>query len=844
MNDRRLRAGRVAVMVALLSTGVATAGPLERVSATPSGAVPSGLSVYPSLSADSRWVSFISSAPNLTPDDPDTTWDVFVRDRETGTTVLVSKSAAGVKGNRDSGDRLSYGVGGPVLSGTGRFVAFTSSATNLIPDAPVSGVYVHDRDADDDGVFDEPGAVATALVSATTGGEVPPGHGSQFPDISENGRFVAFASTLPLVAGDTNGQRDVFVRDRDTDTDGIFDEPDAVATTRVSVGTGNVQGNGESGRPDLQISDDGRIVAFVSYSSNWIPYDTNGVADFYVHDRLTGVTERVNVSSSGRESTRLYDNYEFGMSGDGRFVAFVSQDIALADGESGYGGVDPQSADILVHDRLTHRTTTWATGAAAGRVQRNSSYRPVLSHDGRLMAFFTRFGPDTNRDGSEAKNRVEVWVHDRVTGATVMRPILAQDGLSETVFARGIAISHDGRTVAFDTEGVLLAPDGNGGRDVFADSCPIAVQGDPAFAFCEPLPFPLLGSFDQVRFAAGVAEFRHVDAVADGIGPVFNATSCTACHNRPWIGGTSDVAVTHFGTTTPDGGFDPLASLGGPTLQTEGLSIPGCSLPGETIPPAATEMTARDVPALFGAGLLELIPDAMILRTADPDDRNHDGISGRAHMVGGRVGRFGRKAQLATLREFAADAYLEEMGITSPDRPYELPPQGGAVVCDTVPDPEDDGGNVARFVDFIRLLAPLPSEQYVSTEVKREGRRGRGVFKRLGCASCHTEKAKLTSALVRPFGVKKVTPFTDLLLHDLGPALADGIAQGEASGSEFRTSPLWGVGWSAPYMHDGRAPTLTDAILAHGGEAQAARNAFGALSPAEKAALLTFLKNI
>lgn len=844
MNDRRPRAGCVAVMLALLLSEGASAGPLERLSLTPSGGTPSGRSAYPSLSADGRWVSFISEAPNLTPDDPDTKWDVFVRDRETGTTVLVSKSAAGVKGNSDSGDPLSYGVGGPAISGTGRFVAFTSLATNLVPAAPPSGVYVHDRDADDDGVFDEPGAVGTVLVSVTTDGELAPGFGHQFPDISENGRFVAFASTSPLVADDTNGQRDVFVRDRDTDADGIFDEADAVETTRVSVGTGNVQGNGESGRPDLQISADGRIVAFVSYSSNFAPYDTNGVADFFVHDRLTGVTERVNVSSSGRQSTPLYDNYEFGLSGDGRWVAFVSQDIALADGESGYGGVDPQSADILVHDRLTHRTTIWATGAPAGRVHRNSSYRPVLSHDGRLMAFFTRFGADTNGDGSEAKNRIEVWVHDRITGATVMRPILARDGLSETVFARGIAISHDGRTVAFDTEGAVLPSDGNGLRDVFADSCPIAVQGDPAFAFCEPLSFPILAAADQTRFAAGVAEFRHVDGVADGIGPVFNATSCVACHNRPWIGGTSDVAVTHFGTIAPDGGFDPLASLGGPTLQTEGLSIPGCSLPGETIPPAATEMTARDVPALFGAGLLELIPDAMILRSADPDDRNHDGISGRAHMVDGRVGRFGRKAQLATLREFAADAYLEEMGITSPDRPFELPPQGGAVVCDTVADPEDAGGNVARFVDFIRLLAPLPSEQYVTAEVKREGRRGRGVFRRVGCTGCHTEKAKLTSALVRPFGVRKVTPFTDLLLHDLGPALADGIAQGEASGSEFRTSPLWGVGWSAPYMHDGRAPTLADAILAHGGEAQAARDAFAALTPAEKAALTTFLKNI
>jgi len=857
MNDRRSRPGRrldrhaalarsfLLVMLGLVVGHPALAGTLERLSVTPAGGDLAGKSITPSLSADGRYVAFISEAPGATAGDGDTRWDVFVRDRELGTTVLVSKSTGGMKGDRDSGDPNGYAVGGPSISATGRFVAFTSLATNLVPGPLMvgrEGVYVHDRDADDDGVFDEPGAIATVLVSVAPDGTHA--FNAQWGDISDTGRFVAFSSNGPVLPEDTNGEGDVYVRDRDTDQDGVFDEPDAVATTRVSVGPGGIQGNGESGRNEIRISGDGRVVAFLSYADNLVLYDTNGTRDVFVHDRLTGVTERVNVSSTGRESTPLYENYEFGMSGNGRFVGWVSQDPGLADGETGYGGVANQSADVLVHDRVTHRTTTWAAGAPAGRIKRNGSYRPVFSHDGSMIAFYTRFGGDVDYSGFEpGANRIELYVHDRLSGATVIRPILATDTLATTVMARGIAISRDARVVAFDSEGSLVPSDGNATRDVFAESCAIARQDDPAFASCAPIPFAKLSAGDRALFESGAEEFRAVDTVEEGIGPVFNATSCAECHNRPWIGGTSDRKVTRIGTTGP-GGFDPLLGVGGPVIQTNGLTIPGCSVPGETIPAEATVVAERDAPALFGAGLIELIPDEMILQLADPTDRNGDGISGRPNTVGGRVGRFGRKAQIATLREFASDAYLQEMGITSPDRPDEIAPQGGGVVCDTVADPEDDGTNVQRFVDFMRMLAPLPAKQYVSTDVKRAARAGRRVFRRMRCHGCHSEKIRVPRPLLAPFGVRRVVLFSDLLLHDLGPGLADGIEQGEASGAEFRTTPLWGVGWSAPYLHDGRATTLADAILAHGGEAAAARDAFAALSVADRIALLAFLRSL
>jgi CxxC motif-containing protein (DUF1111 family) len=299
--------------------------------------------------------------------------------------------------------------------------------------------------------------------------------------------------------------------------------------------------------------------------------------------------------------------------------------------------------------------------------------------------------------------------------------------------------------------------------------------------------------------------------------------------------------VTRVGADGPTG-FDPLEGVGGPVIQASGIATPGCSLPGELVPPGATIATERDAPALFGLGLLDAVPDFVIDAIADPDDRNGDGVSGRPNRIAGRVGRFGWKSQVARLHEFAADAYVEEMGITSPTRPDEIAPQGGAVLCDSVPDPEDDGGNVQRFVDFLTYLAPLKAHDYVSRDVRRKSGAGRRVFRRLGCDGCHVERLRVPRSVLQPFGVKRIDAFTDLLLHDLGPGLANGIEQGEATGSEFRTTPLWGVGWTAPYLHDGRAPTLTAAIDAHGGEAQAARDAFAALSASDREALLAFLR--
>ena len=352
----------------------------------------------------------------------------------------------------------------------------------------------------------------------------------------------------------------------------------------------------------------------------------------------------------------------------------------------------------------------------------------------------------------------------------------------------------------------------------------------------EPRAYGGLPPAEQALFDAGRAQFETAETPATGLGPVFNADACAACHRGPTAGGSSATFVTRFGRIKA-GAFDPMTEFGGPVVQANGIVVDGCSVPGEVPPPEAEVVTRRDTPPLYGLGLVETIPDRDILRLADPDDANHDGIRGRPNFVRTRVGRFGWKAQVATLRQFVASAYLNEIGITSPDFPGEMPPQGGPVVCDTVPDPEDDGTRIDAVTRFLLLLAPLPRAERVGAV-----RAGRAVFRRIGCERCHT--ARLHVGRTHPVAALRGRPvplFSDLLLHDMGLGLADGVAQGFAGERDFRTAPLWGARTSAPYLHDGRAATLEEAILAHDGEAGPARARFAGLSPAARAALLAFL---
>jgi CxxC motif-containing protein (DUF1111 family) len=359
-------------------------------------------------------------------------------------------------------------------------------------------------------------------------------------------------------------------------------------------------------------------------------------------------------------------------------------------------------------------------------------------------------------------------------------------------------------------------------------------------------PLPGLTEPHLTAFRAGLAEFIEVETVEDGLGPVFNGKSCAECHSVPSVGGQEpNVGVareTRIGRLF-HGVFDPLdrsvsINRGGGLLQQRAITLPGCRLKGEVVPPEATFVSLRNSPQLFGAGLMEAIPEATIVENA-----SHNG--GRPNRVFNpdtgetELGRFGWKAQVATLHQFAGDAYLNEMGITNPSFPDENLPQGQPIRsgCDPVADPEDDGSGVTAFTNFMRFLAPAPRRP-----VTDQVRQGEGVFKHIKCDSCHVPTMMTGANSVAALSNKPVNLFSDLLLHDVGTG--DGIEQGEAKGSEFRTAPLWGLSRRDRFMHDGRSNSIEDAILRHGGQAQNAVSGFGRLSSSDHDALLAFLGSL
>src|SRR5262245_17870277 len=359
-------------------------------------------------------------------------------------------------------------------------------------------------------------------------------------------------------------------------------------------------------------------------------------------------------------------------------------------------------------------------------------------------------------------------------------------------------------------------------------------------------PIRGLAADELQRFADGRTAFETAEDVEDGLGPVFNATSCGACHKAGATGGGSETVETRFGTTT-GGVFEPLVPEGGSLVQSNGIGIQGaCTFVGEVVPPQATIVAGQRTTSLFGLGLVDAVPDARLIALAADVARRQPDVAGRPNMVTDvttgqvAVGRFGWKSQVANLLQFAADAYLNELGIRAPRFPNENCPQGdcASLACDPVPDPEDDLTDVLRFHDFMRFLAPPPVPTRASCW--RDGYDVRWVFAGAGCAACHAPTLTTGPSPVAALQLRTLHPSSDFLLHDMG-SLGDGIAQGDASGGEMRTAPLWGLHLSTTYLHDGRARTIEEAILAHDGQARTARDRFTALPGDRKAALLSFL---
>ncbi|HPF13759.1 MAG TPA: di-heme oxidoredictase family protein [Planctomycetota bacterium] len=365
-------------------------------------------------------------------------------------------------------------------------------------------------------------------------------------------------------------------------------------------------------------------------------------------------------------------------------------------------------------------------------------------------------------------------------------------------------------------------------------------------------PLPGLTPTQLQLFQQGFAAFTHPLTPAEGVGPIFNEVSCASCHSQPAIGGFSTRRVTRFGKAASGGAaFDPLTGLGGTLLQDQSLDV-ACR---ELVPVEADHTAMRGTPALFGAGLIESIADADIL---NGQAAQAVGVRGIPHWVQPledptgplRVGHFGWKGGVATVQSFSIDAALNEMGLTSPFAMVENAPNGDLVTLsqwDSVSEPEDqpDGAGYLRtdrFTHFQRFLAP-------PAQTPRSGLDGEAMFAQIGCAACHTPTFTTSPTAGSGLAGIEVHPYSDFLLHDMG-ALGDGIVDGAATETMMMTRPLWGLVMRTAFLHDGRSTGATfegmidDAIANHGGQADAARIAFQALSPVDQASLVTFLESL
>lgn len=401
------------------------------------------------------------------------------------------------------------------------------------------------------------------------------------------------------------------------------------------------------------------------------------------------------------------------------------------------------------------------------------------------------------------------------------------------------------------------------------------------------------------RYERGFALLQQVwqiapgtDAQHDGLGPLFNAASCQGCHSvatrrqvpensgERLISALVRVSVRQDGT----GETLPHPAYGAQLNELSIISVPAEVriqvrytdrkvelADGTPVWVREPELVFHDpqygaldrrvmtslraAPPIEGTGLLDLVPEEVLLEYADPDDKNRDGVAGRANTVPHEpsgntvIGRLGWKANAADLRTQIATALHEDMGLTSVVFPRSActPVQADCLRAPSGGDPEVTAAMLDDLTFFLTWLAP-PARRHVDDA---ETRRGEALFRSTGCAACHRETLTTgENARYPALSRLEFHPYTDLLLHDLGAGLADGRPDHEASGGDWRTPPLWGLGLAqaanptARFLHDGRARTLTEAILWHAGEAQRSRDRFRSLNAADREALLRFLDSL
>jgi hypothetical protein len=378
----------------------------------------------------------------------------------------------------------------------------------------------------------------------------------------------------------------------------------------------------------------------------------------------------------------------------------------------------------------------------------------------------------------------------------------------------GIAVSEDGKTVWMTATGP--------GRQGF-------VLRMPAFGGGTVTTDLLNQARGNLPTEQGADIFSHDMATNQALGPLFNEQSCNGCHNTPAAGGMGADAgsfVTRI-ARTQDGDFALVPGHGALARQHSIAELGSpCGLK-TGVPPQANLTSLRSAMTLRGTALIDNVLVGQ-LKAAASDPAVPAGVRGRVNMLpDGRIGRFGWKAQTATLVEFMGEAFRDEIGVTNPLAPDDLVNGCGANIMK----PEMDAVPLTSLVAFLNTIdPPVPAAACTASP-------GAAVFATVGCANCH----KPSYTVPGSNNVLTARLYSDLLLHDMGPGLADGFPQGSATGNEFRTAPLWRVSDRVHFLHDGRATTMLDAILLHGGQASDAVAAFNALSAADRQALLAFL---
>ena len=362
-------------------------------------------------------------------------------------------------------------------------------------------------------------------------------------------------------------------------------------------------------------------------------------------------------------------------------------------------------------------------------------------------------------------------------------------------------------------------------------------------------PLEGLTTEEKRMFLAGDRAFNEeIFSAENGLRPLFVANSCGSCHAGDGKGHPFTM-LTRFGQSDTIG--NNFLSKGGPQLQHRAV----IGFQPEQIPAGAT-FSSFMPPANTGLGFLDAVSDATLLSLADPDDANGDGISGRPNWInipaycierpgtiqrnGRYIGRFGKKAAVYDLLQQTVNAYNQDMGVNSTFEHYNTYNGQDS-------DPEVTNTTVDNVVFYLQTLkAPIQRHQN-DPQVQA----GRQIFMNISCGTCHTPEMKTSDFKIPALSNKTFFPFSDFLLHDMGAALDDGYTEGTATTAEWRTPPLWGLGLSKNsqggkyfLLHDGRAKTIEEAILLHGGEAQLSKQKFQQLSAEDKSRILKFLESL